>query len=164
MITEQNINDMADGWITAALWADGVPLDYDPETGECGDLQHLTVPESDRRRVIELCKLFVARNANDLLTFAHSRSFDPSEGSVWDHVGHDLYLTSAHHGTGFWDREPHDMRNPDPAASDGVAAFMSARQRLATAAHSKPFDVAEHAMIYQTDENTATIDAWEIGS
>ena len=30
-------------------------------------------------------------------------SYDPSQGSIWDHVAHDWILTRNRHGSGFWD-------------------------------------------------------------
>ena len=30
-------------------------------------------------------------------------SYDPSQGTIWDHVAHDWILTRNRHGSGFWD-------------------------------------------------------------
>ena len=30
-------------------------------------------------------------------------SYDPSQGTIWDHVAHDWVLTRNRHGSGFWD-------------------------------------------------------------
>lgn len=47
---------------------------------------------------------FMRSNYADLHAYVEIRSYDPGEGSVWSYVGHDLYLSAASHGTGFWDR------------------------------------------------------------
>lgn len=169
-----NIKEMAQGYITAALWADCQPLcdcareedDQDHSdsctSNESGELQHLSVSDSDRSRIEALCQLFTYRAGYDLLVFAELRSFDPAEGSVWEHIGHDLRLTSGGHGTGFWDREPVGMRDPNPELSEAIARFMTVRGSLAIIAKSKPFDNSGGGDCWQVDENTAMFDIGDL--
>lgn len=166
-----NLDEMAQGYIAAALWADcqnmcNCPFDlsdesgdhsYDCATNESGGLERLDVSAADRQRVRELCRAFASRAGDDLLTFAKMRRFNPDEGSVWEHVGHDLRLTSAGHGTGFWDRNirldvPFHTGNPD------AVAFSDAQRNLSNLAHSKPFDRSGGGDVWQVDEHTACFD------
>lgn len=98
--TMQDISEFVNGYTECALWSStdgsGEPLDR-PDGGY--DLAPETIErfETDSRA-------FVAANAADLDAYAVRRSYQPSQGSVMAHAGHDLWLSRNGHGTGFWDR------------------------------------------------------------
>lgn len=178
MITAQQVDEMTRGYITAALWADCVPLrcehcggagaDPDAETSvlcpvcegadpeESGNLGHLKVDAKSLRYVWALCRYFADLHEADLTTFASLRRIVASEGTVWDHIGHDLRLTSGHHGTGFWDRDP-DVDSGSPSDTE-ILAFYAARAALTAASELAPFDRIGGGDCFQTDEDTASFD------
>lgn len=154
---DEHLHDMTRGYITAALWSDAERLcGCAPKTDVCdcearkesGGLEGLEVRAEDYLYIRDLCERFAKDAGGDLDTFAELRSFDPSEGSVWSYIGHDLRLTSAGHGTGFWDREPAGeaatLRN----------AFFGARTRLSELASTKPYDRTSGGDVWQEDEHT----------
>lgn len=99
--------DFITGYITAALWADGMPYradDDDSEIEQFGGLEHLTMRPDGRERMAVDCRAFIAANETDLFLYCDERSYDPSKGSVAEYAGHDFWLTRQGHGAGFWDR------------------------------------------------------------
>ncbi len=178
-ITTENLDDMTDGYITAALWADCMPLctcgyleertggtvgrepmeDHAHEcpANESGGLEHLSVSAEDWLYVRHLVAAFVAAAGEDLETFAALRSCDPSEGSVWSYIGHDLRLTSGGHGMGFWDRDP-DVDKRERANAADLARYGAARHRLTALAGTRPFDRTGGGDVWQTDDEHAAFD------
>ena len=57
-----------------------------------------------REKMAEDCRAFVEDNLDDLHKYALARSVNPADGGVWEHAGHDFWLTRSGHGAGFWDR------------------------------------------------------------
>lgn len=166
-----DIDEMAAGYIEAALWADCEPLpapctcgtEIGQHAGGCmygmeesGNLQHLDVSELDRQYVRELCAAFVAAAGDDLQTFATYRSFDPSQGTISHYIGHDLRLTSGGHGTGFWDRECSEWH------AETQAVFNAAARHLSDLASSRPFSRTGGGDCWQVDEASATFDRWSL--
>lgn len=109
------IQDSIDGTIDALLWAtsaysvvaDDGTITHDPESDQSFsdlnfDRDDITTEslESVSREVID----FIGGNWADCLAYADARKFDPSKGSIWSYLGHDLALTREGHGAGFWDR------------------------------------------------------------
>jgi hypothetical protein len=73
----------------------------------------------------EVCESFVATALADLVAVAAMvEQVGRSEYSAAELAGHDLWLTSARHGTGFWDR-----------------GYGAAGDRLTKVAHTFPMDV-----------------------
>jgi hypothetical protein len=104
MPTTEQLAVMARHYVIACIWAD-CPEGTHPRTTKTADAIALAT-----------CTRF-AELAGDLLTEAVQR---PGYGSHPDcgtehpgyaAAGHDLYLTSAEHGVGFWDRDPLDEGN-----------------------------------------------------
>lgn len=93
------ITKIVEGYITACLWSsvdqddEGLEIFYDefePSSQLKGEARHL-------------CGLFYDANESDCNLFAEQ--YTPSgEYDIWECLGHDLWLTSAGHGVGFWDR------------------------------------------------------------
>lgn len=157
-----NLDDMVAGYIETALWADCIPDvdDYgkplDGVSWDHGGMTHLAVPPDDRLYIQKLCALFASQAGDALTTFARMRRFDPNDGTVWHHIGHDLRLTSGGHGTGFWDRETRDGIPWDDAS------FFDARSQLSDLATSAPFDRTGGGDCWQVDEDTARFDHWTL--
>lgn len=150
MATPDDIAAMARGYITAALWADCMPLEGD----ESGGLEGLQVRPIDREYVEALCAAFALAAGDVLDTFAALRVLHGFDR--WECVGHDLRLTSGGHGTGFWDRES------IIAPAGDVAAFELARDRLTDLAGSRPFSRDGGGDCYQVDDSTAHLDHWPL--
>lgn len=134
---------MVRGWITAALWADGVPMGMDDD-GETGGLEHLSPDDALTDAATWTCAQFYATNREDVDVHLEHLD-DPDGGHPAEYVGHTLYLTSVGHGVSFRDR----------VDSSTAPALFQALERLDTAAKYGP---AEHWMIFQTDDTTATVD------
>lgn len=96
------IDAMTRGYIEAALWSTGGCTD--PETGE--DLEHLDdyeFSDAAQTKAWGICAAFYDRYTTDVNAYAGT--YQPSDGSdTYECAGHDLWLTSAGHGVGFWDR------------------------------------------------------------
>lgn len=112
---EDQIQDAIDGVLDALLWAtpafstvldDGTIVEDEKNDQSFSDLNFDRDDVADislvsvSREVID----FIGSNWADCLLYSESRDFDPSQGSVWSYLGHDLALTREHHGAGFWDR------------------------------------------------------------
>ena len=96
------LNDFAKGFITCALWL----CDESPGSGEWGKVhdfyQRLTAKSV--KRALDLCAKFQQDNAE--LLAAYCAQIPPvADYSADERAGHDLFLTSAGHGAGFWDRD-----------------------------------------------------------
>jgi len=97
MATPGQIQEVAKHYVIAALWADS-----DEDT-------HPRCPAKTHAVAFNICKRFIDQN-NDLFNAAMARASvgygsHPEAGSAEAAFGHDLWLTTMGHGTGFWDRE-----------------------------------------------------------
>lgn len=98
------VNDVINGYVECATWAD-LPInedgtghiDPDPDDDFFDRL-------ADDPRLIEAVRGWVEANIVDVVHYADARSDQLVECEVYQHVGHDLWLTEKHHGAGFWDR------------------------------------------------------------
>ena len=94
-----DIDAMIDGYVETALWADYMPAptpdNPEPELGG-GDGMGIEPDAESKVRVRETCEQFFLFNAADCIEFLE-------HGDESD-LGHNLWLTSHGHGTGFWDR------------------------------------------------------------
>lgn len=91
MGSESFIDGMTQHYAVCALWSSvddsQVPLD---QTKDLGDIE---------------AKMF-ARMRSDVQNFyATNQGLIEASGLRADQVGHDLWLTRNHHGSGFWDRK-----------------------------------------------------------
>lgn len=168
MLTTDHLHRMTAGYITAALWADCMPLcdcgelDHghlyarddvhsdDCASKESGGLEFLTVHAEDYAYCFALCSAFAKAAGRDLETFAKLRSCP--DGDRWGCVGHDLRLTSGGHGTGFWDRE---SKRP-------FFGWEVLRNRLSQLAGSRPFGRSGGGDVWQDSESTATFDHYPL--
>ncbi|XKH58375.1 hypothetical protein LG293_17260 (plasmid) [Citricoccus nitrophenolicus] len=69
--------------------------DFNPETHDSNTLE---LDPDDERRSREVAEKFLDDNFGDIEAYANA------SGRDMESAGHDLYLTAAHHGSGFWDR------------------------------------------------------------
>lgn len=97
MATPGQIQEVADHYIKAAIWADA------PE----GTKPRATV--ATEREAFNICKRFIDRNL-PLFNEAMERASNgygahPDAGSAEAAFGHDLWLTTRDHGVGFWCRD-----------------------------------------------------------
>jgi hypothetical protein len=87
------------GYIKACLWSSG---DQDDE-GNDFFYDEFEPSSQLKGEAFYLCALFYDANTKDCALFAEQ--YQPSQDyDVWECLGHDLWLTSAGHGVGFWDR------------------------------------------------------------
>jgi hypothetical protein len=99
------VSEVLRGYIVAALWSTnnestpegGVPLDqnYDENSLDPATRDKL------RAKVVKFLEL---AEESALLTYFWHKKTDPSQGTISDYLGHDIWLTSNGHGAGFWDR------------------------------------------------------------
>lgn len=101
------IDRIVKGYIDAMLWS--TCGSSDPSTGE--ELESLEDFEPSSQLKGEawfICSNFYDSNEQDCLLFVDQYQ---SHYNLWECLGHDLWLTSAGHGTGFWDRGLGDLGN-----------------------------------------------------
>lgn len=165
----QHLHEMTQGYITAALWADAMPLctcEGDPrrhhecESQESGGLEHLDVRPEDYAYVFALCKAFADAAGAELAVYAELRAFQPAEGTVWHYIGHDLRLTSGGHGTGFWDREP----EPTNMVEGDAERFATARAWLTTLSRHRRFDRSGGGDVWQQTDDIVAFDHYSLDS
>jgi len=114
-----SMEDMLAGIVTAALWADLQWPEDDPQgrggdNGESGggesEFSIVDVEPESLDKLRTLCYEFVAANLHDVALYVAAcedgtrQSYDPSEGSPLEYLGHDVWLSAGGHGTGCWDR------------------------------------------------------------
>lgn len=93
------------GYIDAMLWSTAGEIH--PKTGE--ELSNLMEFETSLQLKDEawnICLNFYDKNKQDCLLFVDQHD---SDLDLWECLGHDLWLTSAGHGVGFWDRGLDDL-------------------------------------------------------
>lgn len=176
MIDSNALDEMAAGYVTAALWADAMPLctcggdvaermghDTDCPAEESGGLQDLTVTAEAWDYVRHLVEAFAREADGHLVVFANLREFDPSEGTVWNYIGHDLRLTSGGHGTGFWDRDPNlDNVGDGEQGNRDLIRFYEARNTLNALAQASPFHRDGGGDVFQISDTTVDFDFWPL--
>lgn len=94
MNAQYNHEAMLQGYIACALWADLSDDDGEPLDNYSID----DVAEKSISKARENCILFYYENKADIELFMDELDLDESD------IGHNLWLTSKGHGTGFWDR------------------------------------------------------------
>jgi hypothetical protein len=128
-----NVDDIARGLITAALWADCMPLEED---GEIGGGEDLEMCEEGKLAARALCLAFVLAHLDDCATWCEN--FDSSDGdSAEAFLGHTLYLSAAGHGVSFDDRT---YGMGDDIVSLGRRLDDAARSELGQLEHTAPYD------------------------
>jgi hypothetical protein len=115
MATLGQIQTVAKHYLIAALWAD------------CDEGTSPRVPVETRAIAFNICKAFIDAN-NELFNEAMARFSDgygshPDAGSAEAAFGHDLWLTTRRHGTGFWDRKELDRGDLGDRLTEACHAF-----------------------------------------
>ena len=106
------IDDFTFGYLVCALWSSTHPdFQTDRETEDTPEtLYGYDVEDFDKESIelaAKVCTRFKAL-AGDLLL--ERESYNPHEGTILEHAGHDFWLTHNGHGAGFWDgRYPEDI-------------------------------------------------------
>jgi hypothetical protein len=101
-----NVEEVLRGYIVAALWSTndestpsgGVPFDENYSAEDLTDAAR----DQFRKNVVKFLEL---ASETDLAHYRENKTIDPSQGTVGDYLGHDIWLDSQGHGVGFWDRD-----------------------------------------------------------
>ncbi len=94
------IDKIVKGYIDAMLWSSGG--ETHPQPGEESDnLEGFETSSQLKGEAWHICLNFYDDNEQDCLLFVERYR---SDWDLWECLGHDLWLTSAGHGVGFWDR------------------------------------------------------------
>lgn len=96
-----DLNNFMQGYIEAMLWSTS-----DPDNGDkCLDARftQYDLAPATLEQIRKDCEEFVKNNESDLLAYMDLGDRDASN------TGHDLWLTSAGHGTGYWNRGVGDV-------------------------------------------------------
>lgn len=113
----KDIETIAKHFVIAALWADA------PDEV---DAPHYEAAPEVMPAVIEFCRAFVERNRGmyDAAMERASAGYGshPDAGSPQAAFGHDLFLTVAGHGVGFWDRAELDENGLCEALTEACRA------------------------------------------
>ena len=155
-ISDIDIDDVVQGYIEAALWADCIPAEADEDhpdhnpNWESGGQTDLDVSDDDRAYVRRLCTMFVQENLADCIAYIEShgewRGPEDSLGNTYYSaeacLGHDLRMTSGGHGVGFWDRGLGDL-------GDRLTAACGFRTK---------FSCEGAGDVWQVDDTTARFD------
>lgn len=91
-----DVETMAKHYLIAALWAD------------CPEGTHPRATKQAQAQARETCAKFIGLIANlipEILDCPAYWAHPDCDGKPEAAIGHDLYLTSAGHGVGFWDRD-----------------------------------------------------------
>jgi hypothetical protein len=115
MATPGQIQTVAKHFVIAAIWAD------------CEEGTNPRANNKTHRIAFDICKAFIDAN-NDLFNEAMARADEgygahPDAGSAEAAFGHDLWLTSQGHGTGFWDRDELDAGDLGRRLTDALETF-----------------------------------------
>ena len=111
------LDSIVNGYAMTTLWANtNGPCDCE-NTDECpgheytGDVHNGmdAFTEASQESIRQECDDFALANVADLIGYAARRAYDPQDGDVWEHAGHDFALSRNRHGTGFWDRGLGDL-------------------------------------------------------
>lgn len=116
-MSDLSMEEIIRGIVTAALWADlQWPEDHEKggENGESGGGEReYSVDDVESASIDKLHTLachFVAANMANIALYVKAceegerMSYDPSQGTPLDYLGHDIWLSAGGHGAGFWDR------------------------------------------------------------
>lgn len=115
-ITEYNVTDVVDGYLTCALWSsnayarildDGSVVEDAESDANFLDL-NIGIDDVSgelRAAAVEDVRAFLEANQEDALAFVKAQAGTPrGDDDYWGSLGHDLWLTRNGHGAGFWDR------------------------------------------------------------
>lgn len=107
--TEDFAKEILQGLITCAVWAECSEYDEDDEEYEPGDvLRHMDVDDFSPSAV-QFLRDYCVRFVKAFPEFCENpdlyriRQWNSEEGTLLEYVGHDLWLTTCGHGSGFRD-------------------------------------------------------------
>ena len=107
------IDKIVKGYIAAMLWSS---VDTQPHTGDdLESLEDFEVSSQLKGEAFHICLGFYDENEQDCQLFVEQYN---SEYDLWECLGHDLWLTSAGHGVGFWDRDLDELGDRLTEASE----------------------------------------------
>ena len=93
------------GYIAAMEWTATVCRSDDPEGNDPEPLDHFDTEEVDHRAELwEGFADYFEQVAELLVRWESMPAWCPTIWDDWSQVGHDMWLTGAGHGAGFWDR------------------------------------------------------------
>lgn len=107
MVQQGVIAEIARGYLVCQLWAQRDPDREDELLDAHYGLDNLA-PRVWGELEAELGVLLGPHEAQVEL-YGQRREHNPADGTVWEHFGHDFYLTREGHGSGFWDRGLGDL-------------------------------------------------------
>jgi len=102
-----DIDGMVTGYLDAQLWAQH-DYDRDDEMLDANYDRDDIDPNYVERIRAEFAAL-VTEHPLAVRMYGSQRKFHAGDGTVWEHFGHDFYLTREGHGAGFWDRGLGDL-------------------------------------------------------
>lgn len=118
----RDIGAMAEGYLITALWSS--TDESTPDGGEPLDAAYGIddIDDESRARAMALCAEFYAGHSEQIIAADNAGQirYGP-DFTLWEHVGHDLWLTRNGHGAGFWDGD-----YPEPLATvltDGAKGY-----------------------------------------
>lgn len=94
---ESLLSSLIDGYSQAMLWASN---DVDPVSGDEVSLEGYSISGETAAEIKDICSNFLDRFGTVIVLINYSIDSEYNFTSA----GHDLFLTSARHGVGFWDR------------------------------------------------------------
>lgn len=103
--TTTQLDEFVRGYLVSALWTSN---DETTDTGGEPMDANYDITDIAPQCVAgarATCLEFMTANYPDLLKYAASRKINVGEGTIWEHAGHDFWLTRNGHGVGFWDRD-----------------------------------------------------------
>lgn len=101
-----DVDEVLRGYITCALWAEND--ESRPDGGDPLDSNYGAEDLTERAKVKlreDVLEFLNKAKPEDLAAYLEHKVIDPSQGTVGDYLGHDLWLTRNGHGAGFWDRD-----------------------------------------------------------
>lgn len=122
-LIQSDIDDFIIGYIAALKWATSYIQDDDPDC-QFESLEEFELSPESYVRVQEHCTEFCKNHGADLEDYAGRRSFRRWDGSAFEHVGHDFFLSQQGHGTGFWDRNCGSVGDRLHEATRGTEAYI----------------------------------------
>lgn len=141
-LTPDDIGAAVHGYVTAQLWttqdvhlSDGTTLD----DGRMMD-ERLGMSDVAREYVLMVkadILAMIVRHPLAVRMYGDMRAYDVGDGTVWEHFGHDVFLTREGHGTGLWDRR---YVRPNGTLDTGIGDYLTrAAEKLGPAGYIEDF-------------------------
>lgn len=107
---QTELDQLTRGYIRAMLWSTNGTT---PEGEEVDSLEDYDLSPEALGQCNAACLAFYTANYGLLCEYVEHKETSPEWGTAWDYAGHDLWLTRAGHGVGFFDRTelPQHIKN-----------------------------------------------------